>query len=89
VDEENSNMSLRTRIATCIALSLTLGLSGCTTFYMVKDPTSGSEYYTTKVKKSHNAVIFKDAKTSAEVTLESSQVLEITKDQYQAAVNPH
>ena len=82
-------MSLRTRITTCIALSFSLGLSGCTTYYMVKDPASGTQYYTTKVKKSHNAAIFTDAKTSAEVTLESSQVLEITRDQYQAAVNPH
>jgi hypothetical protein len=32
---------------------------------------------------------FVDSKTSADVTLQSSQVLEITKDQYQAAVNPH
>jgi hypothetical protein len=82
-------MSLRTRIATCIVLTVPLVLSGCTTYYMVKDPASGSQYYTTKVKKSHNAVLFTDAKSSAEVTLQSSQVLEITKDQYQAAVNPH
>jgi hypothetical protein len=82
-------MNHRIRVGTALALCAALGLMGCSTYYMVKDPGSGTEYYTTKVKKSHNAVTFRDAKTSADVTLQSSQVLEVTKDQYQAAVNPH
>jgi hypothetical protein len=82
-------MKLYPPLAASVILSLGVLLSGCTTYYMVKDPASGTQYYTTKVKSSHNAVLFTDAKTSAQVTLQSSQVLEITKDQYEAAVNPH
>jgi hypothetical protein len=82
-------MTYRNHVGTVLVLGAALALMGCASYYMVKDPASGTEYYTTKVKNSHNAVVFKDAKTSAEVTLQSSQVLEITKDQYEAAVNPH
>ena len=81
-------MSLRTGITTSIVVAMALCLAGCTTYYMVKDPASGTEYYTTSIKKSskNNSVNFKDAKTSATVTLQSSQVLEIPEDQYKAAL---
>jgi PBP1b-binding outer membrane lipoprotein LpoB len=82
-------MNYRHHIGIGLVLGTALVLTGCASYYMVKDPASGTEYYTTKVKKSHNAVVFTDAKTSADVTLQSSQVLEITKDQYDAAVKPH
>ena len=81
-------MSLRTGITTSIVVAMALGVAGCTTYYMVKDPASGTEYYTTSIKKNkkNDSVKFKDAKTSATVTLQSSQVLEITEEQYKAAV---
>lgn len=82
-------MKLCTRLGVLLVASATLGLGGCTSYYMVKDPAGGSQYYTTSVKRSHNVVTFKDAKTSADVTLQSSQVQEITKDQYQSAVGSH
>jgi hypothetical protein len=82
-------MSYRSHVGMALVVGVALMLAGCASYYMVKDPGSGAEYYTTKVKKSHNVVVFTDAKTSAQVTLQSSQVLEITKDQYEAAVKPH
>lgn len=66
-----------------------LTLSACTTYYMVKDPQSGQQFYTTEIsQKKGQAVVFKDAASGAQVTLQSSQVSEISKDQYKAAIAP-
>jgi len=60
-------------------------LSGCASYYKVKDPQSGSVYYTTDVDHSGNGSIkFKDANTGSEVTLQSSEVSEINKEEYKA-----
>jgi hypothetical protein len=67
--------------------ALTLG--ACTSYYMVKDPQSGQQFYTTSIsQKKGQAVVFKDAASGAQVTLQSSQVSEISKDQYKAAIAP-
>jgi len=54
-----------------------------------RDPGSSAEYYTTAIKKSGSAVEFKDSKTLTNMTLQNSQVSEITKDQYSAATGQH
>ncbi|MDF0673638.1 MAG: hypothetical protein P0120_04755 [Nitrospira sp.] len=61
--------------------------TGCTTYYRVTDPASGKEYYTTKVgeKGRSGAVKIKDDKSGSTVTLQSSEVREITEDEYKAA----
>ncbi len=63
-------------------------LSGCTSYYQVTDPASGRTFYTTDVDQSKKGgfVEFTDAKTKAQVTLQSSEVTKISKDQYKAAV---
>lgn len=62
-------------------------LVGCTTYYRVTDPASGKEYYTTKVgeKGKAGAVKIKDDKSGSSVTLQSSEVKEISEDEYKAA----
>jgi hypothetical protein len=66
-----------------------LMLGACTTYYMVKDPQSGQQFYTTSIsQKKGQAVVFKDEASGAQVTLQSSQVSEISKDQYKAAIAP-
>ncbi len=67
---------------------LCLGLlMGCTTYYKVHDPSTGSTYYTTEVQtQSGGAVSLKDARTNAQVTIQNSEVMEITADQYDAAI---
>ena len=83
-------MNIRGRFGIPVAVVLSLGLTGCgSTYYLVKDPGSGAEYYTTTVKKSGSAVEFKDSKTLTNMTLQNSQVSEITKDQYSAATGQH
>ena len=57
--------------------------AGCAgKYYKVTDTSTGKPYYTQQVSKNATAVQFKDAKTGAATTLQSSQVLEIDKTAY-------
>ena len=62
-------------------------MAGCTTYYRVTDPASGKEYYTTNVKDKgrSGAVKITDDKSGSSVTLQSSEVREISEDEYTAA----
>jgi hypothetical protein len=65
-------------------MALTALLAGCGGYYAVRDPASSTQYYTTDVDKagSTGAIKFKDAKTGSEITLQSSEVKEISKEDY-------
>jgi len=68
---------------------LTMLVAGCSdNHYRVTDPASGTAYYTTKVSDAGKggAVKIKDAKTGSTVTLQSSDVKEISEDEYQAGM---
>ena len=72
-------------------LGLVLGLlllSGCGGYWMVTDPTTKNVYYSEDVQqsKSTGAVKFIDAKTGNSVNLQNSEVKEITKNEFKAAV---
>ena len=74
-----------TRLAIGVACCLAFLLAGCASYYKVTDPTSGKNYYSESVKeKSDGSVRFKDANTGANVTLQSSEVHEISKDEFKA-----
>ena len=83
-------MKIRHVAAVTLFAAATLFCGCSSTYYMVQDPDSGNKYYTTKLERHSGAsATFTDAKTHTEVTLQNTQVMEITKDQYQAAVgNP-
>jgi hypothetical protein len=69
------------------ASACTVLLAGCGGgYYMVRDPRSGTAYYTTDVDKAGSAVKFKDAKTGSAITLQSSEVKEISKDEFTKAL---
>ena len=70
-----------------LVLSL-LFLAGCGGYWMVTDPTTKNIYYTEEVEqsKSSGAVKFIDAKTGTQVNLQNSEVKEVTKDEFKAAV---
>ena len=73
------------------AAVLMMLLAGCFgSYFVVRDPASGTQYYTTDVGKAgiSGAVKFKDTKSGSEVTLQSSEVKEISKDDYNKAVTP-
>jgi len=56
----------------------------------VTDPASGRTYYTKKVHEAGKTgtVKFKDAKTGRDVTLQSSEVRQISSDEFDEAVKP-
>lgn len=60
---------------------------GCATYYKVTDPHSGKAYYTQQVDKAGGgAVIVKDARTNSIVTLQNSEVKEISEKEYKAGL---
>jgi hypothetical protein len=64
-------------------------LAGCSsTYYKVTDPQSGNAYYTENIDKvvGTGAVKVKDARTGSLVTLQSSEVKEISEKEYKAGI---
>jgi hypothetical protein len=61
-----------------------LALTGCSSYYMVRDTNSGMRYYTTDLDTPGGAgtVRFKDAQTNRSVTLQNSEVTEISRDEF-------
>jgi hypothetical protein len=70
-----------------LAILAALLVAGCA-YYRVTDPSSGRVYYTEKVERQRGGttIMFKDAKSGAEVTLPASEVLEISSDEYKKGV---
>lgn len=62
-------------------------IAGCASYYKVTDPGSGRVFYTEKIDrpKDQTTIMFKDAKSGAEITLPSSEVLEISSDEFKKA----
>ena len=72
-----------------LVLALAAGVAtGCTSYYMVRDPATGNRYYTTDVDRAGNAgaVRFHDAVSDANVTLQTSEVQPISRSEYRRAV---
>ncbi len=70
-----------------MASMLVFTVSGCASYYRVTDPTSSATYYTKKVdEKISGAVSFTDEKTKTKVTIQSSEIKEISKDEFKASV---
>ncbi len=62
-------------------------LAGCGGYWQVTDPTSKTVYYTEEVKQNKGGtVMFNDAKTGKQVTLQNSEVLKVSKDEFKANV---
>lgn len=57
-------------------------------YYKVTDVTSGKSFYTLKVNRVGNAVVFTDERTGAETTLQNSQVLPVQKLEYMSGIAP-
>ena len=67
-----------------ICFMFLLFATGCTTYYRISDRASGSTYYTTDYDRTDSgAVVFKDAKNLSKVTLQSSEVSEISKSDFE------
>jgi hypothetical protein len=70
-----------------VSLCVGILVGGCASYYKVTDPQSGKEYYT---KEIHNlngsAVRVKDASTGKNVSLQISEVKEISAKEYKAGL---
>jgi hypothetical protein len=70
-----------------VGLCVSLLVVGCASYYKVTDPQSGKEYYTEKIDTlSGGAVKVMDARTGSIVTLQNSQVKEISEKEYKAGI---
>ena len=57
--------------------------TACATYYKVTDPQSGRTYFTQEVNRERGgAATFTDAGSGSQVTIQNSEVKEITKDEY-------
>jgi hypothetical protein len=74
-------------MAVLLAIFFLVGIVGCGGYYQVKDPASGSLYYTQKIKEERGGAIkFEDEKTKANVTLHNSEVKKISKKEFKSAL---
>ncbi len=70
-----------------VVLGLVLLVTGCASYYKVTDPQSGKVYYTEDIDNvKGGAVKMKDARTGSMVTLQNSEVKEISSDEYKAGL---
>jgi len=61
--------------------------SGCTTYYRVTDQATRRAYYTTDIDRADSgAVRFYDEKSRASVTLQSSEIVEISKEAFNSGI---
>ena len=62
-------------------------LAGCTSYYKVTDPGTGTSYYTTDIKKrSSGAIELTDKKTNKQVTLQNSEIEKLSEEKFQIGV---
>jgi hypothetical protein len=77
-------MFARYGVMALIALS-----AGCASYYQITDQVSKRVYYTRDYDRTDSgAVQFQDARTRADVTLQSSEIIAISKQQYEAGLKP-
>jgi expansin (peptidoglycan-binding protein) len=82
-------IKMKTRI---MALGILCGMAGTLAgcgggYYRVNDPGGTKAYYTTDIDETKTgAITFKDQKSGSVVTLQSSEVKEISEDEFKAAV---
>ena len=67
-----------------IACALVLTISGCSSYYKITDPGSGKIYYSDEIEKEGGAIEFKDANSGSTVSIQNSEVSEISEEEYKA-----
>jgi hypothetical protein len=73
-----------TQLGVCFLL---LFATGCTTYYRITDHATGRVYYTTDYDRTGSgAVRFDDAKSRTTVTLQSSEISEISRPDFEAGM---
>jgi len=79
-------MAIKRLLALGTIVALTISVFGCANYYKITDPQTGNVYYSQEIdEKDSGAISFKDAKTKNSVTIQSSEVIEVTGDEFEAA----
>ena len=83
---DRGDMKMHDAVRLAVGAMLLLA-AGCAHYYKVSDPAGTKEYYTTDIDDTKSGAIkLKDEKTGAIVTLQSSEVKEISEEEYKAAI---
>jgi hypothetical protein len=74
----------RSRIARVAVLATFIisTIQGCSSYYSVKDKSTGEIYYTTGIEQLDQGIRLKDEKTSVLVIIQNFDVTRIEKDEY-------
>ncbi|NVO21726.1 MAG: hypothetical protein HXX13_18655 [Bacteroidetes bacterium] len=70
-----------------LALFIITTMQGCSSYYSVKDRSTGEIYYTTGIEEFSDGIRLKDEKTSALVTIRNFDVTRIEKEDYLYLLN--
>jgi len=81
-------MQNQMRLVRKVSLTAILGLAalamGCASYYAVTDPKTGRQYYTTEWETARGGTTrFTDAKSGAIVTIQESEIREISQKEFQ------
>lgn len=81
-------MSKTTRAVALAVVAVIAGLTGACTHYQITDPTTGRSYFTKDAGRapSSGAVVFTDAKTGEVLTLQNTQMKQISREEFGRAV---
>lgn len=73
------------KLIVAVMIMMVALLSGCTTYYRVKDTSTNSTYYTTQIdRQSSGSIRFVDENSSSVVTLQNSAVTEVNEEEFKA-----
>jgi hypothetical protein len=77
------------RIGLIVLVTFSLAAVGCgKSYYIVNDPFTGKTYYTKDVDRFNSGnVSFKDEKTGKKVSIQNSEIQEVTSTEYQKALD--
>ncbi len=70
-----------------LSLLILMMVAGCASYYKITDPTSKIVYYTKDYEKTKaGGVSFKDARTGAIVTIQNSEIKEVSRHTFDEEV---
>lgn len=83
----NELMNFKLHHVSVLAIIISSGLfSGCASRYEIRDPQTGTIYHTESVDRERGgAIIFDDATSGREVTIQNSEIKKLSKSEYEAA----
>ena len=74
---------LKRFLVICIACAACGLFAGCAKYYRISDLSNGNQYYTQSfTERRGGALVFKDSRTGNQVTLTSTEIAEVSKEEF-------